>query len=180
MRRTRMSNLYEEVPMRLLTGAALTAALLLVAAASSAQSLSDAAAKEKARRKTVSKPGRVITDEDLRTGGGTVSNPGTEPAPAPSPSPGGEGGTAANKEGKKEKTEDELKAEAQADWRKRLEAANQEAATARERVNQIQLALNDTSGGVFTPRRATLQSQFDEAQQKATAADQKVAALGEE
>src|SRR5262245_2577300 len=166
--------------MRLLNGAALTAALLLVAAASQAQSLGDAAAKEKARRKTVSKPGRTITDEDLRTGGGTVSGGSQDAAtPSPSPSPGAEG-AAKKDEKKKEKTEEELKAEAQADWRKRLDAANQEASTARERVNQIQLALNDTSGGVFTPRRATLQSQFDEAQQKATAADQKVAALGEE
>jgi hypothetical protein len=167
--------------MRLLNGAALTAALLLVAAASDAQSLGDAAAKEKARRKTVPKSGRVITDEDLRTGGGTVSGGSQDAAtPGPSPSPGAEGDKAAKKEEKKEKTEEELKAEAQADWRKRLDAANQEASTARERVNQIQLALNDTSGGVFTPRRATLQTQFDEAQQKAAAAEQKLAALSEE
>jgi hypothetical protein len=169
--------------MRLLNGAALTAALLLVAAASPAQSLGDAAAKEKARRKTVSKPGKVITDEDLRTGGGTVSGGGAESAsPNPSPSPGAAGATGATGAtgAKKEKTEDELKAEAQADWRKRLDAANQEASTARERVNQIQLALNDTSGGVFTPRRAGLQTQFEDAQQKAAAAEQKVAALTEE
>jgi hypothetical protein len=166
--------------MRLLNGAALTAALLLVAVASPAQSLGDAAAKEKARRKTVAKPGKVITDDDLRTGGGTVSNPGTDAAtPTASPSPGAEGANPAKKEEKK-KTEDELKAEAQADWRKRLDAANQEAATARERVNQIQLALNDTSGGVFTPRRAALQTQFDEAQKASAAADQKVAGLAEE
>jgi hypothetical protein len=166
--------------MRLLNGAALTAAFLLVAAASPAQSLGDAAAKEKARRKTVPKPGKVITDEDLRTGGGTVSGGSQDPAtPTASPSPGAEG-TAAKKEEKKEKTEEELKTEAQADWRKRLDAANQEASTARERVNQIQLALNDTSGGVFTPRRAALQTQFEEAQQKAAAAEQKVAALTEE
>jgi hypothetical protein len=166
--------------MRLLIGAALTAALLLVAAASPAQSLSDAAAKEKARRKTVTKPGKVITDEDLRTGGGTVSSPGSTPAAAPgaSPSPGAEG--APKKEGQKEKTADELQAEAQADWRKRLGDANQEAATRRERVNQIQLALNDTSGGVFTPRRASLQTQLEEAQKEAAAADQKVAAITEE
>jgi hypothetical protein len=165
--------------MRLLNGAALTAALLLVAVASPGQSLSDAAAKEKARRKTVPKSGKVITDEDLRTGGGTVSAPGgTEPSPAASPSPGAEG--AAKKEEKKEKTEDELKSEAQADWRKRLTEANTEATTARERVNQIQLALNDTSGGVFTPRRAALQTQFEDAQKQASAAEQKVAALTEE
>jgi hypothetical protein len=168
--------------MRLLNGAALTAALLLVAAASPAQSLGDAAAKEKARRKTVPKAGKVITDDDLRTGGGTVSNPGTDPAePTASPSPGAEGATGATgKKEEKKKTDDELRAEAQTDWRKRLDAANQEAATARERVSQIQLALNDTSGGVFTPRRATLQTQFDEAQKASAAADQKVATLTEE
>ena len=136
--------------MRLLNGAALTAALLLVAVASPGQSLSDAAAKEKARRKTVPKSGKVITDEDLRTGGGTVSAPGgTEPSPAASPSPGAEG--AAKKEEKKEKSEEELKSEAQADWRKRLTEANTEATTARERVNQIQLALERHERGRLHP-----------------------------
>ncbi len=162
--------------MRLPYGAALTAAFLLVAAASPAQSLSDAAAKEKARRKTVP-PTKVITDDDLRTGGGTVSSPGTETGtPAPSPSP-GEGGAAS---AKKPKSEDEQKAEAQADWRKRLDAANKEAAAARDLVNQIQSALNDTSGGVFTPRRAGLQTQLEDAQKQQTAAEQKIASLTEE
>ncbi len=165
--------------MRLLIGAAFTAALLLVAAASPAQSLSDAAAKEKARRKTVTAPGKVITDEELRTGGGTVSSPGQPAAtPSPSPSPGAAG--AAKKDGPKEKTADELSAEAQADWRKRMAEATQEAATRRERVNQIQLALNDTSGGTFTPRRAALQTQLEQAQKDAATADQKVATLVEE
>lgn len=166
--------------MRLLCGAALTVSLLLVASTSPAQSLGDAAAKEKARRKTVTKPGKVITDEELRTGGGTVSSPGQPAAaPGPSPSPGAEG--AAKKEGApKEKSADEQAAEAQADWRKRLGEANQEASTRRERVNQIQLALNDTSGGVFTPRRAALQTQLEQAQKDAATADQKVSSLSEE
>src|SRR5262245_2589975 len=166
--------------MRLLNGAALAAALLLVATASPAQSLGEAAAKEKARRKTVPKSGKVITEEELRTSGGTVSSHG-QPAPAPSASPSPGAGGAAKKEGApKEKSADEQAAEAQADWRKRLGEASQEANTRRERVNQIQVALNDTSGGVFTPRRAALQTQLEQAQQEAAAADQKVAAITEE
>ena len=165
--------------MRVLHGAAFTVALVLVASASPAQSLSDAAAKEKARRKTVNAPGKVITDEELRAGGGTVSSPGQPAAtPTASPSPGAAG--AAKKDAPKEKTADELSAEAQADWRKRLGEANTEASTRRERVNQIQVALNDTSGGVFTPRRAALQTQLDQAQKDAATADQKLASIQEE
>ncbi len=166
--------------MRLLYGAALTAALLLVAAASPAQSLGDAAAKEKARRKTVTKPTKVITDEDLRTGGGVVSNPGTEAATeGTTPGTPAEGGAAAAP-GKKEKTADELQAEAQGEWRKKLDAANQEVAQTQSLVNDMQLALNDTSGGVYTPRRAGLQAQLDEAQKKLAAAQGKVTSLTEE
>lgn len=165
--------------MRFLYGAALTAVFVLVAAASPAQSLGDASAKEKARRKTVTKPTKVITDDDLRTGVGVVSNPGTDGGTeGTTPGAPAEGGAAAP--AKKGKSEDELKAEAQAEWRKRLDAANQEAAQARDLVNQIQGALNDTSGGVYTPRRAGLQTQLDDAKKRQADADQKVATLTEE
>lgn len=168
--------------MRLLHGAAVSAAaFLLVAVGVQAQSLTDAAAKEKARRRSVSKPAKVVTDEELRQGGGTVSSSGTENAPATGEAKTAEG--QAGKEGgpaKKEKTEDELKAEAQAQWRKRMDAANAELAQAQTLATQIQAELNDTSGGVYTPRRAGLQTQLDDARKKQTEAEQKVAALSEE
>ena len=163
--------------MRLLYGAALTAAFLLVAAASPAQSLGDAAAKEKARRKTVAKPTKVITDDDLRSGGG-VSSPGTESTETtPGASP--EGGAAATP-GKKEKSADDQKAEAQAAWRKNLDAANKQVAQFQADAGQIQAALNDTSGGVYTARRATLQTQLDTTNKRLAEAQQKVASLNEE
>ncbi len=167
--------------MRLLHGATLTVAMLLVAAASPAQNLGDAAAKEKERRKTVQKPTKVITDDDLRTGGGVVSSPGSPNTPAPGASPAAtKEGAAAGAPAKKEKTADEIKAEAQAEWRKKLDAANAESTEAKGFVDSIQLQLNDTSGGVFTPRRATLQSQLDQANKKYADAQAKVASLTEE
>jgi hypothetical protein len=166
--------------MRLPNGAVLTVAFLLVAAASPAQSLGDAAAKEKARRKTVAKPTKVINDDDLRTGGGVVSGSGTEGVTegTASGTP-GEGG-AAGASGKKEKSEEEARAEAQADWRKKLDTANQQAAQARDLVSQVQVSLNDTSGGVYTPRRAALFADLEEAKKRQAAADQKVADLTEQ
>ena len=147
--------------MRFLHGAALTMTLLLVAAASPAQSLGDAAAKEKARRKTVAKPTKVITDDDLRTGGGVVSNPGTETA-AEGTTPGTPAAGGAAAPAKKEKSADEVKAEAQAAWQKQVDVTNKQVAQYQADASQIQLALNDTSGGVYTARRATLQTQLDD------------------
>jgi len=168
--------------MRLLHGAAVsTAALLLVAVGVQAQSLSDAAAKEKERRKSVSKPAKVVTDEELRQGGGTVSSSGAEaPATGEAKPADGQAGKEGAAPAKKEKTEDELKAEAQAQWRKKLDAANAEVAQAQTLATQIQAELNDTSGGVYTPRRAGLQTQLDEARKRQADAEQKVTALSEE
>ena len=168
--------------MRLLHGAAVVAVLLLGATLAQAQSLTDAAAKEKERRKSVNKPAKVVTDEDLRTGGGTVSNPAStdststsgEAKPAEG-QPGKEGATA-----KKEKSDDELRAEAQAAWRKKLDAANAELSQAQGLVSDLQGQLNDTSGGVYTPRRAGLTSQLDDARKRQSDAESKVAALTEE
>jgi hypothetical protein len=170
--------------MRLLHGAAVaTAALLLAATFAPAQSLSDAAAKEKERRKSVPKPAKVVTEEDLRSAGGTVSSTST---PDSTPAAGGDAKPAegqAGKEGasaKKEKSEDELRAEAQTAWRKKLDAANAEMSQAQGLVTQIQAELNDTSGGVYTPRRAGLQTQLDDARKRQANAEQSVSALSEE
>jgi hypothetical protein len=170
--------------MRLLHGAAVaTAALLLGAVSARAQSLSDAAAKEKERRRNVAKPAKVVTDEDLRSGGGTVSNPAASDTTAAASGDAKPGEGQPGKEGaaaKKEKTDDELKAEAQGAWRKKLEAANTELSQAQSLVSQIQAELNDTSGGVYTPRRAGLTTQLEDARKKQADAEQKVAALMEE
>src|SRR5262249_4974105 len=166
--------------MRLLHGAAVTtAALLLGAAFAQAQSLSDAAAKEKERRRTVAKPAKVVTDDDLRSGGSVGSSPASDATASGEAKP-AEGQPGKEGAAKKEKTEDELKAEAVAAWRKKLDAANTELSQAQGQVSQIQLELNDTSGGVYTPRRAGLTTQLEDAKKKQADAEQKVQALTEE
>jgi hypothetical protein len=164
--------------MRVLQAVAVVVATLLLAApAASAQSLGEVAAREKAKRKG-KEPGKVFTEDDLRRAGGVVSAPGgsstTEPeaAPAPGEAPSGEPaepGAAAGQAAPSppEKTEDEIRAEQQEAWQARLDDATQ-------------FDLNDTSGGVFTPRRAQLQQRLEEAQQRLAAAQQKVADLEEE
>jgi hypothetical protein len=159
--------------MRVFYAAALaTVALLLVPPPSPGQSLAEAAAKEKARRKAAQK-GKSFTDDDLRGGGGSVST-GTDPAAGGSSTakPGDTGKSTA-----KQKTEDEVKAEQSAAWRKRLEAANKKVTVLQETIDKIQLDLNDMSGGVYSSRRATLLNLLDDTKKQLAAAQQSVADL---
>jgi hypothetical protein len=163
--------------MRVFYAAALaTVALLLVPAPSPGQSLTEAAAKEKARRKAAQK-GKSFTDDDLRGGGGGTVSTGTETA---------SGGTSTAKPGEtgkstaKQKTDDEIKAEQSAAWKKRVEAANKKVAVLQETIDKIQLDLNDMSGGVYSSRRATLLTLLDDTKNQLAAAQQSVADLDDE
>jgi hypothetical protein len=163
--------------MRVFYAAALaTLALLLVPPPSPGQSLADAAAKEKARRKAAQK-GKSFTDDDLRGGGGGSVSTGTDPAS-------GGSSTAkpadAGKPTGKQKTEDEVKAEQTAAWRKRVEVANKKVTVLQETIDKIQLDLNDMSGGVYSSRRATLLSLLDDTKKQLDAAQQSVADLEDE
>jgi hypothetical protein len=163
--------------MRVFYAAALaTVALLLVPPPSPAQSLADAAAKEKARRKAAQK-GKSFTDDDLRGGGGGSVSTGTDPASGGSSSakPGDTGKSTA-----KPKTEEEVKAEQSAAWRKRVEAANKKVPVLQETIDKIQLDLNDMSGGVYSSRRATLLSLLEDTKKQLAAAQQSVADLEDE
>ncbi len=69
--------------MRVLHAATLVAAVAFLAGpVASAQSLGDAAAKEKAKRKGKSEPAKVFTEDDLRSAGGVANNPTAVDAPA--------------------------------------------------------------------------------------------------
>jgi hypothetical protein len=171
--------------MRVLHAATLVAAaMLLTGSAATAQSLGEAAAKEREKRKGKPAP-KVITEEELRKAGGTVSSPAAVPdgpAPAAKPPAGKEG---AAKEGgakaaPKEKTPDEIRAEQETAWRKRLGAAEKDVSFFRDEVARIQTELNDTSGGVYTSRRASAQSRLDGALKALADAEQKLAAIQEE
>jgi hypothetical protein len=157
--------------------------LLVVPSVGFGESLAEAAAKEKARRKALAdsnkKPAKSYSDTDLGNAKGTNAS---FPSGADTSS---STGTAADKDpaapgAKKEKTEDEKQAEASAAWRKSLDAANTDAATYRDQVAKIQSDMNDTSAGLYSNRRATMATQLEDAKRKQAEADAKVADLQEQ
>jgi hypothetical protein len=161
--------------------AAAVVSLLVVPPASFGQSVAEAAAKEKARRKALEeskkKPARSYTDEDLGKAKGTnASFPSGADAPA-SAEPSAENPAAGTGTKEKEKTEDEKLAEASAAWRKNLDAANKAATTYRDQAAKIQNDLNDTSGGLYSSRRTTLLGLLDDTKKKLAEAEAKVADL---
>ena len=171
--------------MRVLHAATLVAAALLAGSVVSGQSLGEAAAREREKRKGKPTPGKVFTESDLRSAGGVVSAPAAGDAgaaPAAEGLPKGADAGAAGGAGAaaKEKTPEELRAEQEQEWRQRVEAANKDVAAYRERIDQIQLDLNDISGGLYSPRRAGLQTRLEEAQKSLASAEQKLADLQEE
>jgi hypothetical protein len=119
----------------------ITAVSLLGAHAAHAaeESLGAAAARERERRK--GKTPRVITESDLgRAGGGTLSTPDettTAPTSSDAAAPAAGGAKAGDKK-EKEKTEDEIRAEGAAEWRKRMDAANAEVAQWQAEVSRLE------------------------------------------
>jgi len=149
------------------------AAAFLAGPVAAAQSRGEAAAKEKAKRKGKSEPSKVFTDDDLRSAGGIANVPAAVDAPADGQAKPAEGAKAG--QATKEKTPDEIQAEQQAAWRKKVDHAQSEVNRIRQIVSDMQRDLNDTSGGVYTPRRANLQTRLDEAQKNLATAEQMLA-----
>jgi hypothetical protein len=144
------------------------------------QSLAEAAAREKARRKALAesnkKPAKSYSDADLSNAKGkNASFPNGSDAQASTDADGNK--DAASPGTKPEKTEEQQQAEAAAAWRKNLDAANAEATGYREQIAKIQNDLNDTSGGIYSSRRATMLSQLEGANKKLTEAEAKIADL---
>src|SRR5258708_6783382 len=107
------------------------------------ESLADAAAREKARRKGQS-GGKVITEADLgRAAGRTVSTPeggaSTAPAASDDKKPAEKRGAPA------EKTEAELRADKEKEWRTRRDAAAAEVTRLQDVVSQLQQSINQYS-----------------------------------
>jgi hypothetical protein len=173
--------------------AGLAATVLLLPAVGSAQSLGEVAAKERDKKK--GKTTKPYTESDLRrTGGpGTLSmttgpDGATEEVPAAdgqappavdgqAAAPGAEGQAArpAN-----QKSEEQLKAEAQDAWRKKLEKARADAETLREQVNKIQFDLNDSSLSFYGTRRNTMMTLLEQNKQKLAAKEQEITQLEDE
>lgn len=173
--------------MRIVIGRASTAAAALLAAAVlalpqavSAQSLGEAAERAKKERK--GGKSKVITEADLRRG--TYEAPVTssettsssEPATQATPAE----GTAAAAPAKAEKTEDELRAEAQANWRDRVQKAQAEVTRLNAEANTLQTSLNDLSQNLYGSNRANTMNRLDEVKKQLAAAQQAVADLEEE
>ena len=173
--------------MRIVIGRASTAAAALLAAAVlalpqvvSAQSLGEAAEKAKKERK--GSKTKVITDSELRqAGAGRPEEPVTssDGAPAPEASP-ADGAAASATPAKAEKTEDELKAEAQASWRDRVQKAQAEVTRLNAEANQLQTSLNDLSQNLYGSNRTNTMNRLDEVKKQLATAQQTVADLQEE
>jgi hypothetical protein len=160
---------------------AVATALFLAPGALHSESLAEAAAKEKARRKALAdsakKPVKSYTEDDLnRAGGGsgTMSATNGPDAPPDAAKP-AEGAAPA----KAEKSEDEKRAEANAAWRKSLDDQNKIAANYRDMISKLQNDLNDTSG-LYSSRRTTIENLLNETKVKLSEAEAKIADIEEQ
>jgi hypothetical protein len=160
------------------------AVLLAWPAVAQAQSLAEAAAKEREKRKGHA-PGKVLTEDDLRTAGrsgnANVDTGAQAPNAAASPAAGKEGAATKDANGKpKEKTEDEIRAEQQNVWRDKLKKAQEDVSRLSGLVGQIQTSVNDMTGNVYGSQRTALLNNLEKAKADLQAAQQQVGALQEE
>ena len=162
----------------------LALAVLLPAplAADAPPSQGEIAAREREKKK---KKGKPITEADLHStrGRGTFSSPGAENVGATAPAAGEEKKAEAGAAGgaaKAEKTEDELRAEAAAAWRKKIEAARADVTRLQTEVDQLQTALNDVTVQQVSPARAARIERLSAAKGELAAAQAQVTSLEEE
>lgn len=162
---------------RVSTGAALLAAAFLAfPLAVSAQSLGEAAEKAKKERKGKTK---VITESELRRAG-TSESPvsSTDTTEAADGKETAKAGTTAAPA--KEKTDDELRAEAETKWRERLQKAQDEVTRLTSEASQLQTALNDISQNLYGATRTGMLARLDSVNKDLAAAQQSVSDLQEE
>ena len=146
-----------------------------------AQSLAEVAERNRKKEAQKGKPGKVYTETDLRgrpgPGGamsameGPVATVAASPAPGTSPAPGASPAA---------KSEDELRAEAEAAWRERLQKANEDVTRIQSEVDRGQTALNDISGPLYGGTRAGLIAKVEEGQRQLAVARQLVLDIQEE
>jgi hypothetical protein len=156
------------------------AVALLLPGLAGAQSLTEAAVKERERRKSQAAP-KVYTEDDLRRAGslGTANVGGgaAEPSPAPA-KPAGTGPAAAAKP--PEKTEDELRQEQEKAWREKVQKATEEVQRLTAQANRLQQAVNDLTGNIYGAARTENLRQLEDTKAKLAVAQQQVADLQDE
>lgn len=164
---------------RVLSSAVLAGCLLAPAAwaQDASESLSEAAAKERERRKATSKA-RAYTEADLgrpRPAGPEpvrAAEPATSAEATPAPTPAG---------GAREKTPDEVRADKKAEYDKRIAAEEKVIAAVRKAMDEAQLELNDpTTLTQFGSRKEALQKILDDGQAELKKSEAAIAAIEEE
>ena len=147
----------------------------------SAQSLAEAAAKERERRK--GKTSKVVTEAELRSSGRPTATP-PELAPAEEGAPAGSAspapGAAPAEAGAPAKTDEELRADKKADLERRLKQQNDIIAATRKMMEQAQLELNDTGNLTFGGRREALMKIMEEHQKEIAQAEAAIEQIREE
>jgi len=167
--------------MRTLVAAAV---LLSIPSFVCAQSLGEVAAREKERRNKAAngKPTKVITETDLggRLSTGTVSHPEASDVAA-APADKKDGAKAADAAGgeKKEKTEDEIRADRSKDWHERSQRARDEVSRLQARVDELQSSLGGAPAVAYGAR-GTAVNQLDQAKRELATAQQQVTQLEDE
>lgn len=161
---------------------AVTAGALLLPMTCGAQSLAEAAAKEKERRK--GKSARTLTEDDLRRAGASRQREGATTTTDGTVAPAAEGAAPDAKAAKdgapKAKTADEVRADQEKAWRDRLTKANDDVTKLGGQVDTMQRALNDASQNLYGPGRASQVARLEDAQKQLAAAQKTVADLQEE
>ncbi|MGE0452183.1 MAG: hypothetical protein AB7O37_06700 [Vicinamibacteria bacterium] len=144
--------------MRLMSAAVVTTLALCGASAVSAQSLAEAAAKEKARRKgNVTK---VVTDQELRGAGRHLTSlDGGAPVGEPSPAPAAEGASAPEDGARTLSAEDQAREDARREanqkaWRQRLQQATAQVTALESEIQLLENSTADMSGNIYSPSRA--------------------------
>jgi hypothetical protein len=137
---------------------------VVMTATAAAQSLGEAAKQEEARRKAIKTPGKVLTNDTIRSV--PVPSSGAAPAPASTPSKDKDGDAAADK---KPKPEDDRKAQ-EATWRMRIQGARDAVQRSQVFAEALQSRINGLTAD-FTAR--------DDPAQRAAVANERQKALTE-
>ena len=174
-----------------LQAAALAAAAsLVVPAGVSGQSLGDAAAREKERRKGKAK---TYSEEDLRRAGGSASSfetappdesaateGATTPEGAAAEGAAAEGSTKPETGAPKEKGEDEQRAAQEKEWRERLKKSEDDVNYVIADIEKLQKSLSDLTGNYYSASRTNMLNRMDELKKKLATAQETLANVQEE
>ncbi len=168
----------------------LTAMGILLSQAVAAQSLAEVAAKEKQRRKKIDAPATTTyTERDLGRQGrpsGAFPSPG-DTSTQSQPAEGAEGAQATDTEASSskkpdqpEKTEEEIRAEAEAAWREKLKQAQEWRDKLAASIQEINDSIGNLGGQPYGSARKNKLAQLEEVKGQLAEAERDLAALQEE